>query len=298
MKPAPECIRCLLTIRLRELEQSGIDDQSKLEAALELVQLVSNMVKSGEELTVIASRAFDLVTKKAPDVAGYYAILKRSTNERVQAFLEDHKKNIEKLQGYARFEYLVKLSAIGNLIDYGVAGHSVLEPSSITPDLVYNYDYCLNNTRELYDLVSRGGRKVLWLFDNSGEALYDILLISEIKRMDNTVWGLVKDEPGFQNDVTTFDAMTIGLSRVLDAIESYGYSGSTIHVEQISSKARQMLMNADLVIAKGMSHYEYLSELDLGKPVVFILIPKCRPVARNVRRDLDCLGKIVVKVKT
>lgn len=297
MKPAPECLRCLLTVRLGELERSSIDDQLKLEVAIDVVQLVAGMVRSGEELTVIASKAFEMIVKNAPDVARYYALLKQSINESVRVSIQVHRNNVEKLHGFSRFEYLVKLSAVGNLIDYGVAGHKVLEPNNITPELVATYNYCLDETREFYKLVTSGGKKVLWLFDNSGEALYDSLLISEIKRMGNSVWGLVKDEPGFQNDVTMSDAITLELDDVLDAIASYGYLGSTVHLEKISSKARQMLMDADLVVAKGMSHYEYLSELSLGKPVVFILIPKCKPVATNIRRDLECLGKIVVKVK-
>ncbi|WP_048162849.1 damage-control phosphatase ARMT1 family protein [Thermogladius calderae] len=293
MKPSFECLRCLLTIRLREVENSRASSEEKLETARRVLSLAESSFGYEAELTHLATDLYNTLTTLLPSVVDYYKKVKRELNELAIRSLGLHQDYATGLDGPSRFRYLVKLSALGNLIDLGVAGHNHINPEALTPGLVEGYEFCIDDTVELYEAVSRGGLRVLWLFDNAGEAVYDTLLIREVKRYGNTVWGLVKDEPGFQNDVTIEDAALIGLDRVLDRVASYGCRCSTVHLEKLGDEARRLVKEADVVVAKGMSHYEYLSEVDLGKQVFFILIPKCPPVARSLG-DPKCQGKIVV----
>jgi len=185
------------------------------------------------------------------------------------------------------------LSVLGNLIDYGVADHRPVE-DTITPDIVSTYEFYVNHTTRLYSLVSRGNLKIAWLFDNAGEVVYDSLLIREIRSYGNTVYGLVKAPPGFQNDATIEDIVETRVDKELDGILVYG-SMSSIHLENIPREVREVLGNIDLVIAKGMSHYEYLSEINLNVPVCFMLIPKCNVVAESIGKGSK--GKIVVSCR-
>ncbi|MEM4914026.1 MAG: ARMT1-like domain-containing protein [Desulfurococcaceae archaeon] len=296
MKPEFECLRCILTTRLRELENTRVDTNRKLIVAWKLLGYLAREFSLTSELTIIASNSFNLVVNEVPEVSEYYSRIKKACNESALKNIAVHEKYVEELSGFERFEYLVKLSAIGNLIDYGVADHEAVKPEFVNPGFVTAVNYCVNHTEKFYHAVKNGGKRVLWLFDNNGEAVYDILLVKEIKRMGNVVWSLVKNDPGFQNDVTVKDAVELGLTRFLDNLVSYGCSSSTIHLDRISQDAKHLLNEADLVVAKGMSHYEYLSETDLGKPIVFILVPKCRPVARKIGNE-KCQGGVVVYFK-
>lgn len=296
MKPEFECFRCIVTTRLREIENSSISKEEKLLLAKNIIQLLSSEFSYSAELTDVASKLFNLLVEKAPDIVTYYSRIKTLCNRLALENISIHVKHTENLSSRARFEYLVKLSALGNLIDYGVADHSALSPPTILPSIVEKQEYCVNQVDAFYELVKSGGKTVLWLFDNCGEAVYDLLLIREIRKMENTVWGLVKNDPGFQNDISESDARMLGLDRELDALITYGCQCSTIHLDKIGSEAKHALASADLVVAKGMSHFEYLSEVGLDKPVVFILVPKCRPVAKRVLNE-HCVGKIAVLVK-
>ncbi len=282
-----------MSTRLKEIENSGADEELKLEAAKRMLSAIVQSFSYETELTELATNLYNTLIESLPSVTEYYSRVKKALNSLALEALKIHEEHAQKLEGLARFRYLVKLSAIGNLIDLGVAGHESVNPLELLPSVVERYEYCVDDTEKFYNLVLKGGRKVLWLFDNAGEAVYDTLLIREIKKLGNAVYGLVKDEPGFQNDVTISDVQYIGLDKLLDHVLTYGCKCSTIHLNKIGSEARKAVEEADLIVSKGMSHYEYLSELELGKPVIFILIPKCVPVAKNISSP-ECRGKIVV----
>jgi hypothetical protein len=296
MRPSFECLRCLVNVRLREVESSNASREVKLGVARRLLNILESEFDYNAEITHLATKLYNTVVGALPDVADYYRGVKRELNRLALENLASHVEYAGRMSGLSRFRYLVKLSALGNLIDLGVAGHNPITPLDLKPGVVESHGFCLDYTEDFHRLVSRGGLRVLWLFDNAGEAVYDTLLISELRRLGNTVWGLVKDEPGFQNDITLDDALYIGLDKVLDRVLTYGCKCSTIHMEGVGGEARMAVREADVIVSKGMSHYEYLSELNLGKPVVFILIPKCTPIASSIG-DPGCRGKIVVMVR-
>jgi uncharacterized protein with ATP-grasp and redox domains len=290
MKPSIECLRCLITTRLREVERSRLADSEKLFIARRVVEEIINNFNFEIELTKFATWIYKYLVIIAPDVVEYYRELKSASNRIALKAIKEHEEYAEALKDFEKFKYLVKLSATANLLDYGVAEHSPIE-NPLPPDIVDKYSVAVDHVDKLYSKVSRGGLKIAWLFDNAGEAVYDSLLLVELKKHGNYIIGFLKDEPGFQNDVTINDVLSIGLDRLLDELVVYG-SSSTIHLDSISEEARRAIEKVDLLIAKGMSNYEYLSEVEIGKPICFILIPKCDVVARSIGGDSK--GKIVV----
>jgi len=297
LKPSIECLRCTLAIRLKEVELSNLNNDSKLVLAKKLVLKVLEEFNWDIEITEFESNIFRYVISMAPGVVDYYRKLKLALNRKALENVKVHEEYARRLSGYERFNYLVKLSAVANLIDYGVADHKPLS-GDINPEYVESFPVYRDDSRALYDMVVKGGQRVVWLFDNAGEAVYDALLIKEIKRMGNYVYGLVKDEPGFQNDLSISDLEYSGLMDVLDGVKGYGCNCSSIHLDHISTEARELVEKASVIIAKGMSHFEYLSEIDLVNPTVFVLIPKCDPVAKRVALgSTSSRGKIVVLLK-
>ena len=120
------------------------------------------------------------------------------------------------------------------------------------------------------------------MFDNAGEAVLDIPLIKILRSMGNKVIGIAKEDPGFQNDLTISDALEAGLDKYVDELLSTGYPGSSIHWDKISNEAKTKIKEADIVVAKGMAHWEYIIEIDLGKPVYHLLVPKCSVIAETL----------------
>jgi uncharacterized protein with ATP-grasp and redox domains len=280
-------------VRLKELECASESDIEKLEVAKKVIIKLIEDFNFNYELTRLATNLYKYLVTLAPSVVDYYKSLKRTLNQLALRDLKVHDEYVFHLSDYDRFRYLVKLSALGNLIDYGVAEHA---PTSgvIEPQTVVKYEVAVDHISDLYEMVSGGNLKIAWLFDNAGEAVYDTLLIRELRSLGNRVIGLMKSEPGFQNDLTIEDAVEIGLDKVLDRVVSYG-ARSTIHLEDVNKEVLEAINEADLIVAKGMSNYENLIDVELEKPIFFILIPKCNPVASSIGKGSK--GRIVVKRK-
>ena len=295
MKPNIECFRCILSIRLREIENSSLSNGLKLELMKRLTSILINEFSFESELTDLASRLYMFNVQEAPSIVDYYKLIKQEANRNALFNINIHEKHVSRYTGYDKFKYLVYLSALANLLDHGVAEHKIMEISELTPSFIEKHEVYIDESYKLYHYLKNGGLRILWLFDNAGEAVYDTLLIREIINMGNTVEGLVKNEPGFQNDISINDALYIGLDKLLSDINTYGCYCSTIHLDKISPGVFSKIKNSDLIIAKGMSHFEYLHEVNLGKPICFIFIPKCNPVAERVGKGSR--GKIVILFK-
>lgn len=297
MKPDFECIRCILSTRLREIEESNLERSIKLEIAKELIRKIHDDFKWDIELTKYVSSLFKYIVTRTPGIIEYYRVIKQISNRIASENISVHLEYISTLNKYDKFKYLVKLSAIANLIDYGVADHRPLDQSYISPKYVESFEIYVDDTRRLYEIISKKGLRVIWLFDNAGEAVYDMLLIKELREIGNEVYALVKEDPGFQNDLTVSDLKYIDVSNAINEFYSYGNCASTIHLDSVNKDILDLINKSNLIIAKGMSHFEYLyEEVDLDIPIVFILIPKCNPVARRIGEGSR--GKIVVLLKT
>lgn len=296
MKPQTECLRCILTTRLREIEYSSLSPGEKIVLAKMIMsKLVNDFSLDSTELTRLASDLFQL-TVTAPGVLDYYRLVKTQSMRRALALRDAHREHARYLDDYRRLRYLLKVSALGNLIDYGVMDHNFNE--EIDPGIAENVEIAIDDSVKFYELVRKGGLKIMFLLDNAGEAVYDSLLVEYLRGKGNTTIGVVKDEPGFQNDVTLNDVIEVGLDKVFDEIVTPGCRSicSSIHLDKVSEDFKSLLNSVDLIIAKGMAHYEYLTDIDIGKPVLHIFIPKCDPISRSLG-SVTYRGKPVVYLR-
>ena len=283
MRPGPECVSCILGVRVREITAAIGDGERGLEAAVYALGLVYRYFWKMDELTRIASRVYMDLVSRYPEIAGYQRRVRGESIRRALGSLSDFRRILAGFGGYDRFRAAARMSIAGNLLDTGVLGH---EPgSSIDPGTVFDHPFSIDHTLPAYRLFSRGGLRVLWLFDNAGEAVYDLLFIEMLRGMGNTVIGVAKEDPGFQNDLTYGDAVEYGLDKWLDDLVSTGYPGSSIHLDMIGGELRRELEEASVIVAKGMAHYEYLSTIpveEIGRPVIHMLVPKCGRVASSL----------------
>lgn len=284
MKVYPECIKCIVDVRLKDLLSLNIDSNILIKNMIDLLLIAKEEFEANNELTIIASRTFRRLQRNVPEIIDYYITVRRRSIDRALKALNKVWEFVEQSSGYKKFQLATKISIAGNILDEGVSG--LRPPDKIDVEHILSTEFSIDHTEKIYGVIKRGKLSILWLFDNAGEAIYDLPLISILRKLGNKVIGVAKEDPGFQNDLTISDAYYAGIDKYVDKLLSTGYSGASIHLEEVSEEFRQQLSNIDLVIAKGMAHYEYLSTVDLGKPIIYLLIPKCIVLAKllNVKQ--------------
>ncbi len=277
MRLKPLCVQCIIDSRFREIRGASAMDDAKIRASVELLRIGFEEFKRGGELTVLATRIYHRLIDLFPAIIEYYKRVKQESIEEAFKLLPIIEEYLEKISGFEKFVAATKISIVGNYLDTGVME---LNPPSVKEILNYiDKPLSIDHTRQFYELVKEGGKRIIWLFDNAGEAVLDIPLIKILRKMGNNVVGVAKEDPGFQNDLTISDALEAGLNKYVDELISTGYPGSSIHLDKISMEAKAKIREADLIIAKGMAHWEYIIEIELGKPVYHLLVPKCTVIA-------------------
>ena len=123
------------------------------------------------------------------------------------------------------------------------------------------------------------------LVDNTGEIVFDKLLMAKIKEYELDITIAVKSEP-ILNDACMKEALEAGLDEFGKIVEigagTVGYVDS-----EISDEFRQIFDSHEFVISKGMGNYEGLTEIDLSdKDVYFLLCAKCNTIARDIGVNL------------
>jgi damage-control phosphatase, subfamily I len=165
----------------------------------------------------------------------------------------------------------------GNCIDYGAFTNVDILKAL---DRSRNSTFVVDHSTQLRDRIAslKQGATVLYLADNSGEIVYDCLLIEYLFRHGFAITIAVKDGP-IINDALTEDALAANLDRFGRIISNGSRCPGTV-LDQCSAEFRQIFASTDLVIAKGQGNFESLSEVD--REIFFLLMLKCRVAARHM----------------
>jgi len=92
---------------------------------------------------------------------------------------------------------------------------------------------------------------------------------------------VVKPSPA-QDDLTLDDVRRSGLEGEFGKVTSTGIASPGIVFSLASDQFKRKFESADLVFAKGMGHYEALSELPPEGKFFYCLKAKCKPVADSL----------------
>lgn len=183
-----------------------------------------------------------------------------------------------------RLETAIRLAIAGNVIDLGVDRIMNLEKDI---DDALCQDFAFFSYEEFKaELVK--AKHILYIGDNSGEAVFDKILIQEMKK---PVTFAVRGIPVI-NDITTVEAEIVGISEVANVISS-GSTAPGAVLELCDDSFVKEMHAADLIIAKGQGNYEALSEC--GIPIYFALKVKCKVIAQNIGAEV---GDIVFQKRT
>ena len=179
-------------------------------------------------------------------------------------------------------ETYVKLSIVGNILDFGVydinTDFKALIEDNMTNDLTIN-------DIESFEKSLKSHGEVLYLVDNAGEIVFDRLLIEKIRDYDVNVTVAVKSGP-VVNDACMKEAIDAGLDEIAQIITVGSDSGGIIS-EQFSDEFKKVFDESEFIISKGMANYEGITEMDLtGKDVFSLLCTKCRPISKDLSVDI------------
>ena len=173
-----------------------------------------------------------------------------------------------------QFETAVRLAIAGNIIDFGAS--LVVDQTMINQTIQSSLtDPLIGNTDQLSDAVSEAN-KILFLGDNTGEIVFDRLLI-EILPMHKVIYS-VRGMPVL-NDATMEDAIQTGMTDTVQVIDNGSDAPGTL-LEDCSKKFLKIFNEADLIIAKGQGNFETLSHMN--KNIYFLLKAKCPVIASHI----------------
>jgi uncharacterized protein with ATP-grasp and redox domains len=173
-------------------------------------------------------------------------------------------------------------AAIGNTLDYGSLEHEV------TGNLYeffleeFSKGFTVENIADFEPLC----RNILYLCDNSGEIVFDRLLIKYLRENGARVVVVVRKNP-IINDATMKDAIELGLDKITDKVltNTEDIAELGVNLSLIQKELEEEIGNADLIISKGMANYESLSELKKTHrlpPVAYLMMVKCEPIAEDI----------------
>lgn len=173
------------------------------------------------------------------------------------------------------FAAAVHLAGAGNIIDLGVK-------TGVNAEHVHEaIDRALESPLdpreiETFRRAVADAKNILYLLDNSGEIVFDRLLIEQMPM--HKITAAVRGKP-IINDVLMEDAIETGVAALIRVIDN-GADGPGTYLPDCSAEFRAEFERADLIISKGQGNYETLNEL--RNPVIFLLTAKCPVVAKDL----------------
>ncbi len=278
MKISYECGPCFLRQAREAMDLSTDDENLKMETMEEIFKYLGGVFKEGTNSNKTGSMMHNIIKQKTGCADPYYRE-KIEGNEIALKYLLDVK---EILKEDNSLENYVKIAIIGNILDFGAFTldddiESVIK-SSLKKELTIKDIDEFENSLKTHD-------KVLYLVDNTGEIVFDKLLLEKIKEYDLDITIAVKSEP-ILNDACMAEALDAGLDEFGKIVEigcgTVGYVDS-----EISDEFREIFNSHEFVISKGMGNYEGLTEIDLSdKDIYFLLCAKCNTISRDIGVNL------------
>lgn len=269
----PECVPCYLTQVLSALGFAGVSDQAKNEILYEMAAEIPSLSRHqtpSYNSTLILRKTYERLGSKDP-----YASAKRESNlaakDVVQKILSSWQDEPEPVLT------ALKLAVAGNVIDLGIqTGYDI--DTAVKQAMQSDLDK--DAYQEFLDMVGNS-RSILIIGDNSGEIVFDQILVIALGNLGKQVLYSVKSAP-IINDATMEDAVETGMDRLVPIIETgSGFLG--VEWDMCSDEFRRKFNEADMVLAKGQANYESLEGCShAGNKTFFLLKAKCPCVAENL----------------
>ncbi|MBA7507720.1 hypothetical protein ES706_06440 [subsurface metagenome] len=272
MRVYPECYDCLRRL-IYQAARLATNDKLLRQKAVEKATNVLDREFSSEQISIaIATKIHEIIQKTTGNPDPYQAVKKNELAVAGELF--------SKVKGHykATINDYIKLAAVANAIDFFRSLDDVAE------DIKKPAEFAIDDSQR-FEAELKKASKVLYLADNVGEIYFDLPLVKKMRQLVDVKY-VVKPSP-VQNDATVEDVKETGLEGDFGAVITTGMASPGVILDLASNQFRQEFKTADLIFAKGMGHYESLSELPKEGKMFYCLMAKCTPVASSLRVPLN-----------
>jgi len=267
MKLMPGCYECLHRLIYQAAELATDDASLKQSAIKEAMRILDDEFSYSQLSIVIATKIHKIVREVTHNPDPYRAMKEREMMLARELYPELRSRYKDDFRG------CLKLAAAANVIDFFKA------PDSIKEDIREPVGFAVDDSEQFEATLTDAG-KVLYLADNAGELYFDLPLVKWMKQFTQVIY-VVKPSP-VQDDLTLDDMRRSGLEGEFGKVISTGIASPGIVFSLASAQFKREFESADLIFAKGMGHYEALSELPPGGNIFYCLMAKCKPVANSL----------------
>lgn len=270
MKMNHTCLMCLLRRNLDRASKLGDEDKT-MEFARDLLKMLSQ-VPEDAAAPYCAPYTAALFQKHYGLPKDYLAAEKEFSNRFV---LERLPKIQAQIEGASDPVLRAMQAAVwGNYLDFA-ALHGQVRFDEFDELMEKVGDIQLDAAEfENFRADLSKAQRLLYLTDNAGEVVFDMLLGQCLRKAYPTleITYCVRGGPAL-NDATRKDASAIGLDREFPVIDN-GTEISGTDLARIGPELRAALENADVVLAKGQGNLETM--LGCGKNVYYAFLCKCQ----------------------
>ena len=277
MKVDIECATCLVKRAVLGVSLATKDTDEQMKILSETLQVIASNFNED----AVPSRVGTLRERTIKRLSGVdpYKKIKEESNKIALSIRNLLEQELDELPEDKRFRKACLIAAAGNVIEFGISENkfTLNDLENILKNV--EQDLIIDQIEEMYQLVQKA-KNILFLTDNAGEIALDTLLVKELNRITN-VTVAVKDAP-ILNDATMDDALYVGMDKVCTKLITCGADVVGTYLPESSQEFKDELDKADLIIAKGMGHFESLTELSFKVPVVHMFRTKCERVARYI----------------
>ncbi len=269
MRAYPACVPCLVNQGLNAVRRLNLGPEKEKEIALRAVKFLSQFDALDRSPAYYAY----FIQRIVKDIAGTedpFREQKEIANRKALELLP----KVEKIvSGDDDLEKAVRISALGNYIDFAIRGELEIEKDIMAlageSFAVWDYDRLKEELEK--------AKSVLIIGDNAGEIVFDKPLVRILKEMGIEVVYGVKGKP-ILNDATYEDAEKASMTKLCKVIDN-GSDKVGTWLEDCSKEFLDHFYRSDVVISKGQANFETLSSAD--RDIFFLLVAKCDPIAKE-----------------
>jgi len=277
LKVEAECAACILSRAAAEATEATVNPALRFRAMSDLLRLLTKEFRPTAVPADLGTKR-DRLIKRITGNADPYKRSKRISNEKALKLLPYARRYVE--GGYAqedRFKRACLCAIVGNVMEFDIPGHKFTFGGLKKTLAEATKDLVVDDVGRIYQAAKQAG-SVLYLLDNAGEIVFDVLLVEQLKDAGLQVVVAVKSGPVI-NDATVEDAEASGMSRVADKVITTGTDAVGLALKEVSPGFLEAYTSAGMVFAKGMGYAETLTEYKLSRPHALLFRTKCNPVA-------------------
>ena len=282
MKLATECYACLKRLVCQAAELATGDALARAKAIEEAVKVLDGEFSYEQMSIVIATKIHNVIKEITRNPDPYRTMKEKEMTIARELYPElllraeaaSRRRGRKRSNLYKDdFQGCLRLAAAANTIDF------FRGPDSIREEVNKPVDFVIDDSQR-FEAMLREASKMLYLADNAGEIYFDLPLVKYMRQFADVIY-VVKPSP-VQDDVTLEDIREAGLASEFGRIMTTGIASPGVIFALASDEFKQEFESADLVFAKGMGHYEALSELPRQGKFFYCLMAKCEPVADSI----------------